>query len=313
MDLAAIEQGVDPRATLAALGYADTSEPVRIMGGWETLIWRFQTPDGGDHSLRVYFVPGSHAMARRENIALRTCEEAGQPAPRIEKFGEHEGMPAAVLTWCPGLPILTAVEQKPWAIRRLSRLFGRAHARLHTVAAPAELRAEAPDEWLGRVPQYYQHLAERMKSVDIATDILIHLDYHPLNVVGRGNEVTGILDWAGAAAGDRRADLARTHFTLASAPIPPGPMKPFFALMRGIMIRSWRAGYKDVAGPLPEYRQFMAWAGATLVFETERVLGREAVWGTEEDLERFKKFVEEWERFAPKAVTAEAAAAEQDG
>jgi hypothetical protein len=90
MDLAALEQSVDPSRTLAALGYSDISEPVRITGGWETLIWRFQTADGGDHSLRVYFVPGSHAMARREMIALRTREEAGQPALRMEKSGEHE-------------------------------------------------------------------------------------------------------------------------------------------------------------------------------------------------------------------------------
>ena len=299
MDLAALEQSIDPQATLTALGYSETTGLTRITGGWETLIWRFGTPDGKDHSLRVYFVPGSQAMARREMLALRTCEDAGLPAPRVETFGEHGGMPAAVLTWCPGVPILTAVEQKPWLIVRLSRLFGRTHARLHTLAPPAELRAEAPDEWLGRVPLYYQHLAERMKSVDIATDTLIHMDFHPLNVVALGNEVTGVLDWAGAAAGDRRADLARTHYTLASAPIPPGPMKPLFAVMRGLMIRSWRAGYKDVAGPLPEYRQFMAWAGATLVLETERVVGREAVWANREDLERFKKMVSAWERHAP--------------
>lgn len=299
MDLAALEQSVDPRATLTALGYPETTDPTRITGGWETLIWRFGTPDGKDHSLRVYFVPGSQAMARREMLALRTCEDVGLPAPRVETFGEHGGMPAAALTWCPGVPILTAVEQKPWLIVRLSRLFGRTHARLHTLAPPAELRAEAPDEWLGRVPPYYQHLAERMKSVDIATDTLIHMDFHPLNVVALGNEVTGVLDWAGAAAGDRRADLARTHYTLASAPIPPGPMKPLFAVMRGLMIRSWRAGYKDVAGPLPEYRQFMAWAGATLVLETERVLEREAVWANREDLDRFKKMVSAWERHAP--------------
>jgi len=300
MDLAALEQSVDPRATLMALGYAEITEPVRITGGWETLIWRFQTPDGRDHSLRVYFVPGSQPMARREMIALRTCEAAGIPAPRIETIGEHQGMPAAVLTWCPGVPILTAVEQKPWLILRLSRIFGRTHARLHTVPPPAELVAEAPDEWLGRVMDYHRHLAERMKLLDLATDTLIHMDFHPLNVVGVGNEVTGILDWAGAAAGDRRADLARTHFTLAGAPIPPGPMKPLFAAMRGLMIRSWRAGYKDVAGAIPEYREFMAWAGATLVLETERVVDREAVWGTREDLERFKRLVEHWEPLAPR-------------
>ncbi|HET8944869.1 MAG TPA: hypothetical protein VFO59_08825, partial [Dehalococcoidia bacterium] len=74
MDLAALEQSVDPRRTLSALGYTEISEPVRITGGWETLIWRFQTPDGGDHSLRVYFVPGSHELARCEMIALGACE-----------------------------------------------------------------------------------------------------------------------------------------------------------------------------------------------------------------------------------------------
>lgn len=302
MDLAAIEQGVDPRRTLAALGYSDISEPVRITGGWDTLIWRFQTPDGGDHSLRVYFIPGSHAMARREMIALRACEEAGQPVPRIEKFGEDEGMTVAVLTWCPGNTLLSAVERKPWLLPRLSRIFGRAHARLHTVAAPAELRVEAPDEWLGRVADYHKHLAERMRNIELATDTLIHMDFHPLNVISRGNEITGILDWTYAAAGDRRADLARTHFMLAGAPIPPGPMKPLFAVMRGLMIRSWRLGYKDIAGPLPDYRQFMAWAGATFVLETEQVVDREAVWATREDFERFKALVAKWERFAPTAT-----------
>lgn len=301
MDLAAIERSVDPRRTLAALGYTDISEPMRITGGWDTLIWRFQTRDDRDLSLRVYFLPGSHAMARREMIALRACEEAGQPVPRTEKFGVHEGMPVAVLTWCPGSTLLSAVERKPWLLPRLSRIFGRAHARLHTVAAPAELRAEAPDEWLGRVTEYHKHLAERMRNVELAIDTLIHMDFHPLNVISRGNAITGILDWTYAAAGDRRADLARTHFMLAGAPIPPGPMRPLFAAMRGLMIRSWRAGYEDVAGPLPDYREFMAWAGATFVLETERVVEREAVWSTREDLERFKAQVAKWERYAPAA------------
>jgi hypothetical protein len=31
---------------LADLGYAETTEPQKVKGGWDTLLWRFATPDG---------------------------------------------------------------------------------------------------------------------------------------------------------------------------------------------------------------------------------------------------------------------------
>jgi aminoglycoside phosphotransferase (APT) family kinase protein len=68
------------------------------------------------------------------------------------------------------------------------------------------------------------------------------MDFHPLNILALDGRFTGVVDWAGAAAGDRRADLARTEVTMATAPIPPGPMRPVLAVLRRLMLRGWREG-----------------------------------------------------------------------
>lgn len=48
---------------------------------------------------------------------------------------------------------------------------------------------------------------------------VLHLDLHPFNVlVGDGGQVTGVLDWANAAAGDPDLDRARTWSILALDP-----------------------------------------------------------------------------------------------
>lgn len=298
MDLAETEAKIDPRKALAALGYAETSEPRRVKGGWDTLLWRFATPDGREHSLRVYHLPNRREIARRERIALKRCAEAGLPAPRVETIGEIEGLPAVVLSWCPGIPILAFVEKKPWTIWRLGRTFGRTQAQIHAVPPPDEFVTGAPNDWVSRVPEEYADLAAHALSLGLSTSSLIHMDYHPLNVVSDGATVTGILDWAYAAAGDPRADLARTEITILAAPVPPGPLSALLNLARKIILLAWRSGYEEVAGSMPDFRPLRAWAGATLLGETEIVLDRPGVWATEETLEKFRRMIDVWAREA---------------
>jgi hypothetical protein len=176
----------------------------------------------------------------------------------------------------------------------MSRLLGRAQARMHAVRPPVEFVATAPDDWLSRVTEQYGDLAEHARGLDLATTSLIHMDFHPLNVVSDGKDVTGIVDWARSGAGDRRADLARTEIIILAAPVPPGPMKALLNLTRSLLLRSWRAGYRDLAGPLPDYRPLRAWAGATLLAEMELVIDKPEVWGTAEDIARFRRLVEGW-------------------
>lgn len=297
-DLADIEAQIDPRKALAALGYAQTSEPRRVKGGWDTLLWRFATPDGREHSLRVFHLPGRDEIAWRERIALQVCAAASLPAPRVETAGEIQGLPAMVLSWCPGIPLWSIVEKKPWAIWRLGRLFGRAQAQMHAVTPPDEFVATAPDEWVSRVPEEYTHLAAHASSLGLSTSSLIHMDYHPLNLLSDGTAVTGIIDWSYATAGDPRADLARTEITLLWAPLPPGPLRPLLNLARNVFLRAWRSGYAELAGPMPDFRPLRAWAGATLLAEIEIVIDRPSVWGTREDIDRLRQLVDVWARQA---------------
>jgi aminoglycoside phosphotransferase (APT) family kinase protein len=164
-------------------------------------------------------------------------------------------------------------------------------AMVHRIPAPQDLRWQAPLDWLFRVSPEYISLAERVALLKPATDTLIHMDYHPLNVIHDGSSVTGIVDWGGAAAGDRRADLARTCVMLETAPAPPGPLAPALGVLRRIMKRAWRAGYEEIAGPMPNHRPFQAWAAATLLGEIERVIDHPGVWGTRDDIAALRRYV----------------------
>ena len=46
------------------------------------------------------------------------------------------------------------------------------------------------------------------------------------------HRVSGVLDWANAAAGDPRADVAVTRALLETAPLPPGAVQPALRLLR---------------------------------------------------------------------------------
>jgi aminoglycoside phosphotransferase (APT) family kinase protein len=289
---------LDPREALLGLGFSDISQPERVLGGWDTLLWHFATADGREHSLRVYYLPERREIVWRERAALEACARAGLPAPKVESVGEAAGLPALVLTWCPGQTLLSVIEQRPWAVWHWGKIFGQTQARIHAVAPPPELAADAPDDWLSRVSERDADLVAHLASLRPATTSLIHLDFHPLNLVVDKGTITGILDWTGAAAGDPRADLARTAATLLSAPVPPGPLKPLLNVARGLVLRAWRAGYEELAGPMPDYRPFLAWAGATLLAEAEPVLDRPEVWGTEQDMEKLRRLIDAWAREA---------------
>jgi len=216
----------------------------------------------------------------------------------VETVGEGQGLPAAVLSWCPGIPILAFIEKKPWTLWRLGRLFGRTQAKVHAVTPPPEFVEKAPGDWVSRVTDEYADLAAHALSLGLSTSSFIHMDFQPLNLVSDGAVVTGILDWSYAAAGDPRAGLARTEITLLAAPIPPGPLRPLLNLARNVILRAWRSGYQEVAGPIPDYRPLKAWAGATLLLETELAMGRAGVWATEETVEKFRRLVDVWAREA---------------
>jgi aminoglycoside phosphotransferase (APT) family kinase protein len=294
LSIAPVSSDIEPRRVLDQFGFADATDPVAVPGGWETLLWRFTTSDGAEHALRVYRLDGAEQAAWREGVAMETCAAAGITTPRVEATGEYDDLPAVVQTWCPGKDLVELGARRPWSLPRLGREFGRLQARLHQVAAPEELAADAPRDWLRQVLPRHMHLAEQLLAAGTATGTLVHLDYHPLNVIVDGAQAA-VIDWAYSAAGDVRADLALTAVALEIAPAPRrSRLKPLMRLSRKLVLRAWLKGYRDVAKEVPDYRPFMAWACAFRYRVTDASLGRPGVWATPQDQEELQRHIDRW-------------------
>ena len=62
-----------------------------------------------------------------------------------------------------------------------------------------------------------ERLRRRAAEFKDAPPSFLHLDYHPQNVLVKGLRVTGVIDWANAAIGDRHFDAATTAVILSTS------------------------------------------------------------------------------------------------
>jgi aminoglycoside phosphotransferase (APT) family kinase protein len=289
---------IDPHAVLRSLGYPEVEAVERVLGGWETSLWRFATSDGRLHALRVYPGPERAGGARNEEAALRACAAAGVPVPTVEASGQWEERPALVLSWCPGRTCVAAMLRRPWSMWRLGLSLGRQQARIHRVPPPPILLEGAPEYWLAKAALQCPEVFDRVRGMALSTGSLIHLDYHPLNVLTDKGRITGVLDWSNAGAGDPRADFARTATLLLTASPPPGPARLFIGAVRRLLYLAWRRGYLSESGPVGDLAILMAWAGATRLQDLEYARARPQSWAGEEDSAAARRWVERWKRRA---------------
>lgn len=82
---------------------------------------------------------------------------------------------------------------------------------LETVAARVE---NGPLPGLAEALAYLRRRASEFRA---APPSVIHMDYHPQNVMVEGTRVTGVIDWAHAAMGDRHFDAATTAVILSTS------------------------------------------------------------------------------------------------
>jgi Ser/Thr protein kinase RdoA (MazF antagonist) len=291
-----IEAQIEPQKILADLGYTKISDLQKVYGGWATLLWRFRTEKGSVHTLRVYHKPEEfkEEMAEREELVLRVCHKAGLPVPVVEKSAKINELPALVLSWCEGLPLISFIEKKPWTVWHWGRLFGELQARLHKIKPPAELTKKASINWVSRIPEEYRKIASYILTLNPSSDSIIHLDFHPLNIISDGRKITGIIDWSGACAGDIRADLARTEITILTAPIPPSPIHAVLNFARRIFLKAWRYGYVKTAGSMPDYRPFISWACANILWEIELFEAKFSNQVKDKEIKNFCKTLRRW-------------------
>lgn len=286
-----MNSSLDPAKILAAMEVPDVASAEPVAGGQDTVIWRVES-GLGTHALRV-FRHDQEAACRREVLALEAAGAGGVPVPSVLRHTSWDARPVLFLSWSPGVPVLQAISAHPHRILQLGAALGATHARIHTLRAPEAMRRD-PDAWIRLAGPDESDLQERLRAVAAGADRLLHLDYHPLNVLADGRGVTAVLDWVNALPGDPRADLARTVAILRLSPGVSGAR--MFVLRRTFELAWWR-GYRRVAGPPRDMPLFFAWAGAAMIGDLTPKLGRRA--GLEPGhLDRVRRWTDAWKRKA---------------
>jgi tRNA A-37 threonylcarbamoyl transferase component Bud32 len=145
---------------------------------------------------------------RREAEMMSYLSGHGIPVPRVYEVEEDE----LVMQYVPGPRMSEEIGRKPWLAGRLGRDLAELHHRLDVIAAPDFLSGEGN---------------------------LLHLDLHPGNVV-LGPDGPVAIDWACAARGDRRVDLALSWLAMAV-----GKLRPIRRAARSRLVKSFLAGVDD--------------------------------------------------------------------
>jgi aminoglycoside phosphotransferase (APT) family kinase protein len=287
---------VDPVEVLESLGFSGQTSISRVLGGADAAIWRVaRGPDS--YALRL-LRPDQADQARRETASMNAATAARIPVPRVIATGAWQGRPALLLTWSPGDTLRQVLSEHPIAFRRSRALgveFGRAQAAIHAIAPPAESCAHERrwEDWAGPDTELQKYLAELRQHPPASA--LLHLDYHPLNILIANGKVTAILDWANAGVGDPRADLARTLSIIRLIPFPRGITGAIANIQRRTFEAGWLHGYQEVAGPINGLAPFCWWAGLVMEHDLAPRVGRpDLPWLTPAFLARVRSWTAEW-------------------
>lgn len=277
---------LDPHAVLRALGLLDATIVTPVRGGSHGAIWRVEHADQV-YALRV-FPAGEHEECEREKQVMQHAGDVGLPVPQIHMAGNWHEHAALLLSWLPGWTVADEIFHHPWRAWQIGVLFGRMQADIHKLPAP-DILSQYRHEWISWQGPLEPALHKRLQALDCQTNRLLHLDYHPLNVLTDGQRITGILDWENAHAGELRADAARTLSILRVDAVGRLPFLERTILK--VFEHGWRHGYEQGGSSLKQMSPFYAWAGAVM----ERDLAQKR---KPEDIVRIHAWTMKWKKRA---------------
>jgi aminoglycoside phosphotransferase (APT) family kinase protein len=150
---------------------------------------------------------------------MRYAAEQGFPVPRIEAV-RGDGA-EIIMERIDGPVMVDAMVRPPWKLGVHMRMLADLHDRLHEIEGP---------DWLPGMPG--------------GGDRLLHLDFHPLNVIMSPNGPV-VVDWPNARRGDPMTDVALTYALVACGRIPlPRPVAGALnAVRRPLLQRTFAQRY----------------------------------------------------------------------
>jgi aminoglycoside phosphotransferase (APT) family kinase protein len=161
-------------------------------------------------------------IPRHEPAVMRAVRSAGYPAPEVFAVDGSD----MVLERVVGTDMLKDLERHPWRARRFGAMLADLHVQLASIPADPKLVAAGEVEVGYGEPEVY-----------------VHSDLHPGNVIlTRDGPV--VIDWEGARAGPRDAEVASTWLVLRVGEPDDLPrlLRPIVGLIRSQLLRSFLAG-----------------------------------------------------------------------
>jgi Ser/Thr protein kinase RdoA (MazF antagonist) len=200
------------------------------------------------------FRPGEEESARHEREMMLRAAMAGLPVASVRDLVTLERRPVLLVDWLQGRLFADEIRSRPLAAGKLGELFGEQQARMHLVSVAG---SESPDwmDFFGAMDPVLQSRLEEAKS----PPSLIHLDYHPANLLVDDGAVSAILDWTNSRFGDPRADLAWTWVILTRV-FRASWKRPLRRLAVQAFIRGWWRSYVRLRGPQEDMALFRVWA-----------------------------------------------------
>ena len=241
----------------------DYLEPlVRLTGGYETLICRFQL-SGVDESLskpliiRVYSQNSDYYQPLKESMLQNAMADLGYPVPAVYFTCSDKtilGGAFVIMNYSEGETLLDS--NTP--IDRIFDILGNLHARLHNID-PEPIVRKANEvgvdsrllKFESKIEGFSAHVNLNFPWLNVAAEWLFenrpndpeilsvcHGDFHPGNILFKDGKVQAVLDWSGFLIGDPAMDVAWTIF-LGTIPIKLLLPDLDFEQMRKVYLNSY--------------------------------------------------------------------------
>jgi aminoglycoside phosphotransferase (APT) family kinase protein len=217
-------------------------DPVPVKDGWETYIFHFRLGEDdalpaefrGPLTLRLFACPQGVPRGRHKFEVQRFLWQRGYPVPAPlcwEERGDSLGGPFLLMEQVPGPPVLRWAIDRPWAVYAVAARMAELQARLHRL--PLEDFPHPKGPLLERTLDEIQDLIRRYELRSLTPGLewlqshrpapperpcIVHLDFHPLNLIHRPRQLPAVLDWDTADVGDPHADFATTILFLRCGP-----------------------------------------------------------------------------------------------
>jgi len=219
------------------LGIGDLAfreSPAAYTDGWEAHNYHFHLrsrdslpPEFAQPlAIRIYCSPAAGPRIRREFLIQRHLYQLKYPVPQplvLEEDCTYLDGPFLIMKRICGPTLLHSLLRRPWRLFRGPIEMAELHARLHqlpTCGFPdwtGCLLTRRLEEMVAAIDEYGLRtlqpgldwlLVHRPTAPNSAS--ILHLDFHPLNLVVDQHRSLVVLDWNEAAIGDPHADVGTT-------------------------------------------------------------------------------------------------------